>query len=183
MQGSPLCGLCEVATGSSPCPSRPIFDLRDQGSVIVDSSPNTSVRADPAGAVLIVKLGDRQFGLPLASVERVLPMALVVSLPDSGDGMLGVLNLHGQVLPVIDPHPRLGLPSPRMSTEHRLVLLSGNVPFLLWVDDVEEVVASSPDALSVVPAQQASPLVPRVLRLGDSIVPVLAPAALEPRGR
>ena len=53
----------------------------------------------------------------------------------------------------------------------------------MWVDDVEEVVVlSSTDGLSLVPDQPASPLVSRILRLGEVIVPVLAPAALEPRG-
>jgi len=132
--------------------------------------------------MLLIRLGERQFGLPLEAVERIMPMAHVLGLPDSGDGLLGMLNVHGTVLPVIDPHPRLGLPSPRLAAEQRLVLLRASVPFLLWVDDVEEVVVTGADGLSVVPAQQSSPLVTRVLRLGETIVPVLAPAALEPRG-
>jgi len=139
-------------------------------------------RAPTGVAILLVRLGERQFGLPLEAVERIMPMAHVLSLPDAGDGLLGMLNVHGNVLPVIDPHPRLGLPTPRLAAEQRLVLLRATVPFLLWVDDVEEVVVSGADGLSVVPAQQTSPLIARVLRLGENIVPVLAPGALEPRG-
>ncbi len=143
----------------------------------------TSAAAELGGvSLLLVKLGERQYGLPLACVQRVLPMAFVLGLPSAGDGLLGMLNLHGQVLPVIDPHLRLGLPSPRLTADHRLVLLLANAPFLLWVDEVDEVVTAATDALSDVPGQQASPLVPQVLRLGDSIVPVLAPASLEPCG-
>jgi purine-binding chemotaxis protein CheW len=133
-------------------------------------------------AILLIRLGGRQYGLPLESVERVMPMAQVLSLPDAGDGLLGMLNIHGQVLPVVDAHPRLGLPTPRVAAEQRLVLLRASVPFLMWVDDVEEVVVSSADALSLVPAQRGTPLVTGILRLGEIIVPVLAPAALEPRG-
>jgi purine-binding chemotaxis protein CheW len=132
-------------------------------------------------AVLLVRLGERAYGLPLASVERVLPMAYVLPLPESSDGLMGMLNLHGQVLPVIDPRARLGLPSPQVAAEHRLLLLRGRAPFLLWVDDVQEVVSVSAEELSAVPAEMASPLVPRVLRLGENLVQVLAPAALELR--
>src|SRR5215470_17872379 len=138
----------------------------------------TLERAAAADAVLLVRLGERQYGLPLSSVERVLPMAYVAPLPGTGDGLMGMLNLHGDVLPVVDPRPRLGVPSPKIAAEHRLVLLKGNAPFLMWVDDVEEVTNVRPEELSVVPAQQASPLVPRVLRLGDAVVPLLAPPAL-----
>jgi len=133
-------------------------------------------------AVLLVTLGGRQYGLPLECVERVMPMAEVLSLPDTGDGLLGMLNMHGQVLPVINIYPRLGLPTPRLAAAQRLVLLRASVPFLMWVDDVEEVVVGSNDALSPVPDQRANPLVSGVLRLGETMVPVLAPAALEPRG-
>ena len=52
----------------------------------------------------------------------------------------------------------------------------------MWVDDVEEVVDCAQDTLSDVPAQQPNQLVRAILRLGDVIVPVLSPAALEARG-
>jgi chemotaxis signal transduction protein len=144
--------------------------------------PGGTVSVKQAVAVLLIRLGDRQFGLPLESVERVMPMAHVLSLPDSGDTLLGMLNLHGEVLPVVNPHPRLGQPTPALTADQRLVLLRGSVPFLMWVDDVQEVVVSSEQAISAVPSQEASSLVSRVLRLGETIVAVLAPAALEPRG-
>jgi chemotaxis signal transduction protein len=145
-------------------------------------TPETRRQLAAPDSALLVRLGERQYGLPLASVERVLPMAFIASLPDSGDGLMGVLNLHGDVLPVVDPHPRVGLQSPRVGAEHRLILLRANSAFLIWVDEAEEVVSVRPEELSAVPAQHASPVVASVMRLGGAIVPMLAPAALEPRG-
>jgi len=133
-------------------------------------------------AALLVRLGDRYFGLPLASVERVLPMATVLPLPDTSDGLLGVLNLHGNVLPVIDAHARLGVEKPSVAADHQLVLLRGARPFLMWVDEVQEVVAFSADTFSAVPTRHENPVISTVFRLGESIVPLLAPAALEPHG-
>lgn len=131
-------------------------------------------------AILLVALGGRRYGLPLAAVERVLPMAYVLPVPDSGQGLLGMLNLHGDVLPVMDPRRRLGMGTPKVSVDHRLVLLASGrgERFLLWVDAVEEVTQGE---LTEVPGRESNPLVPRVLRLEDEMVPVLAPAALEPR--
>jgi chemotaxis signal transduction protein len=146
--------------------------------MVVHSDPKTTASAVEPGAVLLVQIGDRQCGLPLGAVERVLPMAYLLTLPDDGHGLLGMLNLHGEVLPVVDPHPRLGLPSPTITAEHRLVLLRANTSFLLWVDDVQEVVAYGQDAVSIVPGRQADPLVSWVLRLDDRIVLVLAPQSL-----
>jgi purine-binding chemotaxis protein CheW len=143
----------------------------------VNANSATDVRA-----VLLVRIGERQYGLPLASVERVLPMAYVVPLPDSGIGLMGMLNLHGNVMPVIDPRVRLGVPSPPFAAGHQLVCLRARTPYLMWVDSVDDVVTIGEGELSEVPGQHNSPLVPRVLRVGDAIVPVLAPTALEPRG-
>lgn len=135
---------------------------------------------DSSSAALLVRLGDRSFGLPLAAVERVLPMATVLPLPDAGDTVLGVLNLHGDVLPVIDAHTRVGVAKPNLAAEHRLILLRGKTPFLMWVDEVDEVVALGPEAYAGVPTQLPSPVIAGVVRLGATLVPLLAPAALEP---
>jgi len=131
-------------------------------------------------AVLLVRIGLGRYALPLASVERVLQMAYVPPLPEASDGLLGMLNLHGQVLPVVDPHPRLGLASPTVAVEHRLVQLKADAPFLLWVDDVEDVVALSTAEVGAVPATDANPLVGRAVRVGDDVLHCLAPTALEP---
>jgi len=136
---------------------------------------------DSSSAALLVRLGDRRFGLPLAAVERVLPMARVLPVPETDEGLLGMLNLHGNVLPVIDIHARLGVARPGITADHRLILLKSVRPFLLWVDEVDEVVALGADAYSGVPARQDSAVVTTVVRLGDEIVPLLAAGALEPR--
>src|SRR5207244_11722243 len=114
-------------------------------------------------AVLLVRLGERQYGLPLAIVERVLPMAAVLQLPDSDEGLLGVLNLHGEILPVMDPHQRLGLARPVLAAEQRLVLLRSYTRFLLWLDVVEAGVDVISGALSVVPVPPGSRAAPRVV--------------------
>lgn len=142
--------------------------------------PRANLPATQLETVLVIRLGERQYGIPIGAVERVLPMAYVSPLPDSNDSLLGMLNLRGQVLPVLNPRPLLGLPDRAPAAEHRLVLLSSTTRFLVWVDTVEEVVACTPESLSDVPSKQANSLVRAVLRLGDAIVPVLAPAALEP---
>src|SRR5438067_2680802 len=108
-------------------------------------------------AILLVQFGGRRYGLPLHAVERVLPMAHVTTLPDTSDGLFGMLNIRGEALPVLDPRRRLGLGTPRVSVDHRLVLLRSNRRFLLWVDAVEEVVAETADALTAVPAGLANP--------------------------
>jgi len=129
----------------------------------------------PDLAVLVVHLADQRYGLPLASVERVVPMAYVQPLPPSSSGVVGALNLHGDILPVVDARPRLGLATPPMHAEHSLVLIAANSRFLLWVDAVDDVMLAASSGASV-----SDSIVSRVIRLDDALLPVLSAAALEP---
>jgi chemotaxis signal transduction protein len=145
----------------TPGVTRPIVKEK---AVVLTSQPS---------AALLVRVGEHRYGLPLTAVERVLPMAAVLPLPEADSSMLGVLNLHGSVLPVVDPRSRLGMPTPDLTTDQRLVLLRGKSAFLMWVDEVEDVVTLSPEALTAA----SGTLVSGVMRLGETIVPLLAPAA------
>src|SRR5262245_5917412 len=62
-----------------------------------------------ACSLVVVRLGDRLFALPTVTVERILRMAALVALPGASNGVAGALNLHGVLLPVVDPRPRLGI--------------------------------------------------------------------------
>ncbi len=52
----------------------------------------------------------QQYGLSLPAVERVLPMVAVAPLPQAPAVALGVINIHGQVVPALDIRRRFGLP-------------------------------------------------------------------------
>ncbi|MCI0407903.1 MAG: chemotaxis protein CheW [Acidobacteria bacterium] len=58
--------------------------------------------------VLFVIEGQR-YALPLSTVERVLPMVAVSPLPQAPPVVLGVINVHGRVIPVLDLRRRFGL--------------------------------------------------------------------------
>jgi chemotaxis signal transduction protein len=131
-------------------------------------------------AILLFTLGGARYGLPLTHVERVLPMAAVLRLPDRSSGMLGVLNLHGAVLPVVDPRPRLGIASPTWTADQRLIVLTTpTLRFLLWVDGVEDVVDQAPEPISGLSSAASTRLTTHVLRQPGELVPVLSAAALQ----
>jgi chemotaxis signal transduction protein len=135
-------------------------------------------KTSPDVAVLVVHLAAQRYGLPLAAVERVVPMAYVQPLPRGTSGVVGALNVHGDVLPVVDPRPRLGLATPSMHAEQSLVLVAADARFLLWVDAVDDVVVAANGASSV-----PDEIVSHVIRLDSGLLPVLSAAALAPHAR
>ena len=69
----------------------------------------------PRGGSAVIQLvvfliEGQRYALHLPAVERVLPMVAVSPLPKAPDVALGVINLHGRVIPVVDLRRRFGLP-------------------------------------------------------------------------
>ncbi len=66
--------------------------------------------ANPILQLVVFLIGEQHYALPVFSVDRVLQMVALSPLPKLPDVVLGVLNLHGKVIPVLDICCRLGLP-------------------------------------------------------------------------
>lgn len=55
-----------------------------------------------SGRTLIVRIGDERFGLPLELVKEVLELSAVpVSVPGAPEWLMGIINHHGHVIPVV----------------------------------------------------------------------------------
>ena len=68
-----------------------------------------SANSDPL-PLLLFRIEAQRYALPVAVVLRVLPMVAVSALPRAPDVALGVINLQGTVIPVLDIRRRFGLP-------------------------------------------------------------------------
>jgi purine-binding chemotaxis protein CheW len=83
--------------------------------------PGSAGARAPAELVLF-RSGERRWALPLASVERVTAMVAIAPLPGAPAGVRGAVDVHGDVLPVLDLGVRLGGAPHRLGSEGQLVL-------------------------------------------------------------
>jgi purine-binding chemotaxis protein CheW len=91
-------------------------------------------------------LGDLEFGLPLASVERVLLAMSVAPLPGAPRVILGVVKVHGDVLPAADLRQRFGLESRALQpSDHLVIARTPTRRLALAVDSARGVVECRPD--------------------------------------
>lgn len=72
--------------------------------------------------LVVFSLDGQRYGLPLGAAERVLPMVAVAPLPGGPDLVLGAINLHGDVVPVLDIRRRLGLREHEYGPAARLLI-------------------------------------------------------------
>lgn len=131
----------------------------------------------PGGAVECVtfRLEGTDYAMPLRSVVEVLRMVRLTPYPEGPRWFVGMLNLRGSGLGVVDLRLRLGRPpldpSPEMAI---LVVRAGGQTFGLIVDEVIEVDRLTPEPMAYA-GWGGSALVPAVAHLGDRSILVIDP--------
>jgi len=93
--------------------------------------------------VFIFSLGDddtTRYALNLTDVERAVPSVAITSLADITPGLLGLIDVGGEAMPVLDPRPRFGLPyREQQLTDTIIVVRTAQGTAGLLVADVEGV--------------------------------------------
>jgi purine-binding chemotaxis protein CheW len=76
--------------------------------------------------LLSFRIGRERFAVAVTAVREVtLVPALLSRIPRSPEVLLGVMNLRGQIVPILDFHPLLGLAAPARGKAARVVILRG----------------------------------------------------------
>lgn len=123
------------------------------------------------------QVGEGHFLIELAAVHRILPFENVMKVPLAPRFVEGVLNLGGEVVPVINLRARFSLPSPSNGARRRVIVAgwTGGRCGLL-VDKVREIVEldqnSIEPASSLIPGLKAEVL-EGVARAADALLFVL----------
>jgi purine-binding chemotaxis protein CheW len=102
---------------------------------------------DHCQTLVLFRLVEQRYALELDVVERILRAAAPTPVPETPDFVLGLINLAGQLLPVISLRHCLGLPEcPIRPEDHFVIVRTSRFPLALVVDEVEN--------LSVIDASQ-----------------------------
>jgi purine-binding chemotaxis protein CheW len=102
---------------------------------------------------LIFQLDDNDFALPIDAVEEVAQVPdQITRLPKTPKFLEGVVNLRGEVLPVVDQRRRFDMQATTVNANRRLVVVRTEQHRAgLIVDSVSEVLRCSPDTIKPSP--------------------------------
>jgi purine-binding chemotaxis protein CheW len=127
----------------------------------------------PASFQLVVfNLDDQRYALRLQCVERAIRMVEITPLPGSPDIVLGLINVHGVVIPVLNIRKRFRLHEREADLGDQLIIArTARRLVALVVDTVHDVLALPPGEL-VAPETILPQLehVDGVIKLDDGIV-------------
>jgi purine-binding chemotaxis protein CheW len=97
-------------------------------------------------------LMDETYGINVMQVQEVLRVTEIAPVPGAPAYVLGIINLRGNVVTVIDTRTRFGLPSAEMGDASRIIVIESEKQVVgILVDAVAEVVELREGDIDVAP--------------------------------
>ena len=76
-----------------------------------------------SNAYLTFALGEEKFAIRVDHVQEVVEFGQVTKVPNAPNYMLGIINLRGRVLPLLDTKLKLGLSATAVTQKSRIMIL------------------------------------------------------------
>ena len=126
--------------------------------------------------LVIFKLENEDYGLPISKVQEINRMVAVTKLPQTPDFMEGIINLQERVIPVVDLRKRFGFTAEEYQDATRIMVvdISGQTLGLV-VDAVNEVVKIAGDCIEPPPQSfvMNAQFVQGIAKMADRLVILL----------
>lgn len=96
---------------------------------------------DPVIQLVTFCLEEESYGINVMQVQEVLRVSEIAPVPGAPSYVLGIINLRGNVVTVIDTRSRFGLPPGEITDASRIVIIESEKQVVgILVDSVAEVV-------------------------------------------
>lgn len=91
---------------------------------------------------IVISMGEEQFGIDIQFIDNIVRMQHITRVPKVASYLKGVINLRGEVIPVMSLRLKMGLPEDEITKSTRIIIIKleqhGTIGFI--VDEVKEVV-------------------------------------------
>ena len=112
---------------------------------------NTKKFADST-QYIVISMGDEQFGIDIKYIDNIVKMQHITRVPNVASYIKGVINLRGEVLPVMSLRLKMGLEADVPTKNTRIIILRleqyGMIGII--VDEVKEVLTLEEDCIEKV---------------------------------
>ncbi len=98
---------------------------------------------------IVVTFGNEQYGIDIRYVDNIVRMQKITRVPKAQPYFKGVINLRGEVIPVMSLRLKMGLEDDVFTNTSRIIILKMEQQEVLGiiVDEVKEVVTLSVDEI------------------------------------
>lgn len=96
---------------------------------------------------IVIKLGLEQYGIDIRYIDNIVRMQHITRVPKVADYLKGVINLRGEIIPVMSLRLKMNLPVDELTKTTRIIILKlehhGTIGII--VDEVREVLNLAAD--------------------------------------
>lgn len=91
---------------------------------------------------IVIKIGQEQYGIDIQYIDNIVRMQKITRVPKVQSYFKGVINLRGEIIPVMSIRLKMGLASDEITNATRIIILKPEQQSALGiiVDEVKEVV-------------------------------------------
>lgn len=75
-----------------------------------------------ARKIVLFNLDESKFALSLNEVERVVPIVEITQLPKAPDIVIGIVNFHEEIIPVVNIRKRFNMPIREVELDDQLII-------------------------------------------------------------
>lgn len=124
----------------------------------------TAKAADEVEQCIVFDIDGEEYAVLISDVREVVEVPSITPVPDSPAFILGIMNLRGKVVPVLDLEKRLGLTRKEpVIGRHILVSDYGNTLMGVQVDEVKEVLRTKKKSIQPSPSLVSAAIAPEFL--------------------
>lgn len=101
-----------------------------------------SVQSIQSNQYIVIKMGNEQFGIDIKYVDNIVRMQKMTRVPKVPEYLKGVINLRGEIIPVMSLRLKMDLASDEITKTTRIIILKveQHEAIGIIVDEVKEVV-------------------------------------------
>ncbi len=124
-------------------------DIRNDATAdVIDAVTEEEIR------VCLFRMGEDIYAIPVESLTEIIITQKIFPVPTTPGHVIGVINLRGNIIPIVDIRPILTLP--QQNTIGQIAILKHNqITLGVIVDAVEEVASISKSKFLEVPPEHA----------------------------
>lgn len=124
---------------------------------------------------IVVKIGSEQYGIDISYIDNIVRMQKITRVPTSQFYFKGVINLRGEVIPVMSIRRKMGLADDVYTGASRIIILKFEQKDALGivVDEVKEVINLGPTDIEKVshsPSENKEVFINGIGKNGDELV-------------
>ena len=137
-----------------------------------------TVSSKEAKQYIVVKLGNEQYGIDIQYVDNIVRMQKITRVPKAQEYYKGVINLRGEIVPVMSLRVKFELDEDAFTGKTRILILKLEQQSLVGVivDEVREVVTLDTDSIEKVsydPNDEKSTYLSGIGKNGDNLISLL----------